>query len=185
MYTHLANGPWKKSLNFIFPTKYVIPKSLKLSHWLSEYIYICYIAFNLKVDTCNIQHVSHWEGWCYGENLHRLPKKKIAKSNRNEIRTQDAEQDMKIINAQLGPIIISSIQLQPVLNISAKRQRTIEMHCFKASGLLVRFRTTGSHICFCCCTVVYRNHFLLVYVQCPSLPGVPLEKGNNSVLKCL
>ena len=30
----------KKSLNFIFPTKYVIlqiPKSLKFSHWLSEY----------------------------------------------------------------------------------------------------------------------------------------------------
>ena len=27
--THLANGPWKKSLNFIFPTKYGIPKSLK------------------------------------------------------------------------------------------------------------------------------------------------------------
>ena len=26
--THLANGPWNKSLNFIFPTKYVIPKSL-------------------------------------------------------------------------------------------------------------------------------------------------------------
>ena len=26
---HLANGPWKKSLNFIFPTKYGIPKSLK------------------------------------------------------------------------------------------------------------------------------------------------------------
>ena len=26
--THSANGPWKKSLNFIFPTKYVIPKSL-------------------------------------------------------------------------------------------------------------------------------------------------------------
>ena len=25
--THLANGPWKKSLNFIFPTKYGIPKS--------------------------------------------------------------------------------------------------------------------------------------------------------------
>ena len=23
--SHLANGPWKKSLNFIFPTKYVIP----------------------------------------------------------------------------------------------------------------------------------------------------------------
>ena len=27
--THLANGAWKKSLNFIFPTKYGIPKSLK------------------------------------------------------------------------------------------------------------------------------------------------------------
>ena len=28
--------PEKKSLNSIFPTKYVIPKSLKFSHWLSE-----------------------------------------------------------------------------------------------------------------------------------------------------
>ena len=27
--THLGNGPWNKSLNFIFPTKYGIPKSLK------------------------------------------------------------------------------------------------------------------------------------------------------------
>ena len=27
--THLANGPWKKSLNFIFPTKYGIPKGSK------------------------------------------------------------------------------------------------------------------------------------------------------------
>ena len=29
----------KKSLNFIFPTKYVIPKSLKFGHWLSESIF--------------------------------------------------------------------------------------------------------------------------------------------------
>ena len=29
--------PWKKSLNFIFPTKYVIPKSLKFSHWPSKF----------------------------------------------------------------------------------------------------------------------------------------------------
>ena len=29
--------PEKKSLNFIFPTKYVIPKSLKFGHWLSEF----------------------------------------------------------------------------------------------------------------------------------------------------
>ena len=32
--------PEKKSLNFIFPTKYVIPKSLKFSHWLSEMNFI-------------------------------------------------------------------------------------------------------------------------------------------------
>ena len=31
------HGPWSKSLTFIFPTKYVAtPKSLKLSHWLSQ-----------------------------------------------------------------------------------------------------------------------------------------------------
>ena len=33
---YLANGPWNKSLNFIFPSKYVIPKSLKFSHWPSK-----------------------------------------------------------------------------------------------------------------------------------------------------
>ena len=38
-YTYSAKGSWNKSLNFIFPTKYVIPKSLKVSHWLSEYIH--------------------------------------------------------------------------------------------------------------------------------------------------
>ena len=42
--------PEKKSLNFIFPTKYVIPKSLKFSHWPSKkkgtviYIRVHYIA---------------------------------------------------------------------------------------------------------------------------------------------
>ncbi len=35
--THLANGPWNKSLNFIFPIEYVIPKSWKFSHWPSKY----------------------------------------------------------------------------------------------------------------------------------------------------
>ena len=34
--THSANGPWDKGLNFNFPTKHVIPESLKFSHWLSE-----------------------------------------------------------------------------------------------------------------------------------------------------
>ena len=39
-YTYSAKGSWTKSLNFIFPMKYVIPKSLKVGHWLSQYIYL-------------------------------------------------------------------------------------------------------------------------------------------------
>ncbi len=35
-FPYSAKGPWNKSLNFIFPTKYGIPKSLKVSHWLSS-----------------------------------------------------------------------------------------------------------------------------------------------------
>ena len=36
--SHLANSDPEinKSLNFFFPTKYVIPKSLKFSHWPSK-----------------------------------------------------------------------------------------------------------------------------------------------------
>ena len=34
--TNSANGPWDKSLNFMFPTRHVIPESLKSGHWLSE-----------------------------------------------------------------------------------------------------------------------------------------------------
>ena len=41
--THLANGPCHKSLNFIFPTKYVISKSLKFSHWPSKLSLTTYI----------------------------------------------------------------------------------------------------------------------------------------------
>ena len=36
LYLTQPMDPEKKNLNFIFPTKYVIPKSLKFSHWLSE-----------------------------------------------------------------------------------------------------------------------------------------------------
>ena len=37
--TYSAKGRQKKSLNFIFPIKYVIPqKSLKVSHWLSQFM---------------------------------------------------------------------------------------------------------------------------------------------------
>ncbi len=40
----------KKRLNFIFPTKYVIPKSLKFGHWLSEFspfkaVIRCWVPF--------------------------------------------------------------------------------------------------------------------------------------------
>ena len=32
--------PWNKSLNFVFPTKYVIPKKFKpFSHWPSKYLH--------------------------------------------------------------------------------------------------------------------------------------------------
>ena len=36
-FPYSAKGPWNKSSNFIFPTKYVIPKNLKVSHWLSKF----------------------------------------------------------------------------------------------------------------------------------------------------
>ena len=41
---HSHFGPWKKSLNFILPTKYVIPKSLKvtLPGWVSSRGLFCF-----------------------------------------------------------------------------------------------------------------------------------------------
>ena len=55
--THLANGPWKKSLNFIFPTKYVIPKSLKFSHWPSKKIFTQLISTPKKqITTPSMYH---------------------------------------------------------------------------------------------------------------------------------
>ena len=50
--------PEKKSLNFIFPTKYVIPKSLKFSHWLSEYI-----DFTIRNSTSNKKTPHPCDGW--------------------------------------------------------------------------------------------------------------------------
>lgn len=32
--TYSDKGPWDKCINFAFPTTYVLPKSLKISHWL-------------------------------------------------------------------------------------------------------------------------------------------------------
>ena len=51
---HLLTQPMdheKKSLNFIFPTKYVIPKSLKFSHWLSEFKVPFFIAHLISSPT--------------------------------------------------------------------------------------------------------------------------------------
>ena len=39
LFTYSAKGPWNKSFNLIFPIKYVIPKSLKVGHWLSQFTY--------------------------------------------------------------------------------------------------------------------------------------------------
>ena len=36
-FSYSAEGPWNKSLNFIFPTR-VMRKSLKVGHWLSEFL---------------------------------------------------------------------------------------------------------------------------------------------------
>ena len=46
--------PEIKSLNFFFPTKHVIPESLKFSHWLSEvlgdskYVCICMVVYLIE-----------------------------------------------------------------------------------------------------------------------------------------
>ena len=43
-------GPWNKILNFTFTTKYVLPKSLKVGHWLSEFLsYFCPIPKKRKL----------------------------------------------------------------------------------------------------------------------------------------
>ena len=44
---------WNKSLNFIFPTKYVIPKSLKFGHWPSK-LTISYLLEPIQ------QFFPHW-----------------------------------------------------------------------------------------------------------------------------
>ena len=56
--SHLANGPWNKSLNFIFPTKYVIPKSLKFSLWPSKF-WLSVSRFSSVVGSPNFE----WYWW--------------------------------------------------------------------------------------------------------------------------
>ena len=47
--------PEKKSLNSIFPTKYVIPKSLKFSHWPSKLMTRVYTIFSkLPFGPCHV-----------------------------------------------------------------------------------------------------------------------------------
>ena len=56
-------GPWGKSLNLIFcPTKCVIPKSLKVSHWMSKFNKICHLLWS-------------WAPWTFGPswNIHGMP----------------------------------------------------------------------------------------------------------------
>ena len=39
MYSHSAKGPWNKSVSYICPIKYVIPKGLKVGH-VAEHFFI-------------------------------------------------------------------------------------------------------------------------------------------------
>ena len=51
LYVLVSLSQWtlkKKSLNFIFPTKYVIPKSLKFSHWTSKLFFQPKIVGNVR-----------------------------------------------------------------------------------------------------------------------------------------
>ena len=49
-----------KSLNFIFPTKYVIPKSLKFSHWPSKVLLRCF----------KLHYLSHGLVWLAKKVVH-------------------------------------------------------------------------------------------------------------------
>ena len=53
--------PEKKSLNFIFPTKYVIPKSLKFSHWPSKTIKETNIKHHKDNTLANIIPIMAWK----------------------------------------------------------------------------------------------------------------------------
>ena len=49
----------KKSLNFFFATKYVIPNSLKFSHWLSEIM-----GERLEIGWVKTTHMDHQIASC-------------------------------------------------------------------------------------------------------------------------
>ena len=66
-WTHSANGPWDKSLNFIFPTKHVIPESLKFIHCLSEWMLSVHRTTNFKM-----WHSNH----CFSKNFKENTKTK-------------------------------------------------------------------------------------------------------------
>ena len=63
--TYSAKGPWNKSLLF-FPIKYVIPQSLKVSHWLSQRTTrtapACCAQGPTKRNTCGPKHTETWMG---------------------------------------------------------------------------------------------------------------------------
>ncbi len=59
--------PEKKCLNFIFPTKYVIPKSLKFSHWPSKFFKVLKDA---KIHASN--DFGHLTGFLVGVDFVRM-----------------------------------------------------------------------------------------------------------------
>ncbi len=57
---YTAKGRQNNSLNYIFPTKYVIPKSLKVSHWLSQKVNY----YTLKAEKKILSHIRlKSKGW--------------------------------------------------------------------------------------------------------------------------
>ena len=68
--------PEKKSLNFIFPTKYVIPKSLKFSHWPSERTHFVFDGQFLESCQCmSVLHIPRHLGTTDIIDLHLTSKK--------------------------------------------------------------------------------------------------------------
>ncbi len=64
-------APETKSLNFIFPTRYVISKSLKFSHWLSEST-LCNVSRVMELNPYQTQMLHVWNSylplaWIYGK----------------------------------------------------------------------------------------------------------------------
>ena len=75
--------PGKKSLNFVFPTKYVIPKSLKFSHWPSKPlrgVWRFWRLFFRRLRNRNLQWWLRFYGWFIHPKFHQTSRTPIRAS---------------------------------------------------------------------------------------------------------